>query len=86
MGYFKQIQTFRFESPAVSNFMDIDGKTYATGKGGKSLYCLIDEDKAYFYNEAYMIQQDFILDRTRSKKQQYLEAIERYKQTEENND
>ncbi len=86
MGYFEQKQTFRFESPAVSNFIEIDGKTYSTGKGGKCLYCLIDEDKAYFYNEAYIIQEDFKLDRNRSKKQQYLKAIEKYKLKEENND
>ena len=84
MGYFSQRQTFRFESPAVENFLDIKGKTYATGAKGKGLYCLIDEDKAYFYNEAYMIQEDFKLDRRKNIEKQYLEAIKKYKESKAN--
>lgn len=50
-----------FVSPAVENFTDIDGKTYATGKGGKGLYRLVDAGAAYFPNEAIIVDENFRL-------------------------
>lgn len=54
-----QIQTM--QSPAVENFVEIEGRTYATGKGGKGLYRLIPKEEARFYNEAVLINECFRL-------------------------
>ena len=52
-----QIQTM--QSPAVENFVEIEGRTYATGKEGKGLYRLIPKGEARFYNEAEPIDLRF---------------------------
>lgn len=54
-----QIQTM--QSPAVENFVEIEGMTYATGKNGKGLYRLIPKTEARFYNEAEPLVLDFKL-------------------------
>ena len=46
-------------SPAVENFIEIDGQTYATGKGGKGLFRLIPEEDARFVNEAVLLNPEF---------------------------
>lgn len=50
-----------FRSPATENFIDIDGKTYATDPRGKGLYRLVEQDMSYFQNEAIIIDDSFIL-------------------------
>lgn len=59
----RQLHRLEFESPATENFIDIDGHTYATGKDGKGLYKLIPPEKAYFYNEATLISEEFKYDK-----------------------
>lgn len=54
-----QLQTM--QSPAVENFVEIEGMTYATGKNGKGLYRLIPKTEARFYNEAEPLDLDFKL-------------------------
>ena len=51
------------ESPAVENFIEIDGQTYATGKGGRGLYMLVPPEKAYFMNEAVLISDKFVFNK-----------------------
>lgn len=48
-------------SPVEENFMTIDGKNYATGKEGEGLYRLVQNEKAYFFNEAVAINEKFRL-------------------------
>lgn len=60
---FRQFLRMELESPAVENFIEIDGETYATGKDGKGLYKLIPPEKAYIHNEAVLISEEFRYDK-----------------------
>lgn len=72
-----QIQTM--QSPAVENFVEIDGRTYATGKDGKGLYRLIPESESRFYNEAEPLDLDFKLKSRKKVSDEILCAIKKDK-------
>lgn len=48
-----------FQSPAVDNFIEIDGRSYATGKNGRKLYRLVPAAEARFTNEAVLVSENF---------------------------
>ena len=72
-----QIQTM--QSPAVENFVEIEGMTYATGKNGKGLYRLIPKTEARFYNEAVPLVLDFKLKSRKKVSDEILCAIKKDK-------
>lgn len=51
--------TLGFQSPAVDNFIEIDGRSYATGKNGRKLYRLVPAAEARFTNEAVLVSENF---------------------------
>lgn len=59
---FSLSMTLGFQSPAVENFIEIDGRTYATGKNGRKLYRLVPVAEARFTNEAVLVSETFKYD------------------------
>lgn len=73
-----QIQTM--QSPAVENFFEIDGRTYATGKDGKGLYRLIPKVEARFYNEAEPLNLNFRIKKNNKAFEEISKEINRMRQ------
>lgn len=65
------------QTPAVENFVEIEGRAYATGKDGKGLYRLIPESEARFYNEAEPLNPDFRIKNRKKTTEEMMKEIKR---------
>lgn len=62
-------------SPAVENFIEIEGQIYATGQDGKGLFRLVPEEDARLVNEAVALDPEFRIKDTDNAMSEISEAV-----------